>query len=1578
MKPLEIPYYQDYLSPSLLQHLEGSMRAVPGVDGLMEVGTGGGLETPEALRFLCELYDELKADLGDVLAARIQDREFIDQRTRACYELNRTLRVDFLDPQYETLIGQEDANGRVVIGPKNEFYCRAGYGKPVAAIPEFLSGNHVTLFGPPDDAKLSINAMNAYHRKLKEEPAIVAELLATSSGPGGVPKWGADDEDSKTPLRRDLVSAGENLSHCLSGDLSYIDPKSGKTYSLAEEKRSRPIKRFPGLALPSLFLFYKGNPLPLHLYDFALHFYKNWQNPEALAFYVPKLETEEEAAYIRKMVEAAERKIKEKNTSYQIGTVRLLIVLENPRAIFRTNEIMDALYPYFAGASLGWHDYLASTARLFKEDANYRIPVKADPNIVINYIKGSHDLLNHVVGSRGGIKIGGMYGVLPMEGDLWSPSFQITMKGFFKDVVTQLKRDLSGFWVAHPDFVRIGIAVIQAWKFHLQGDSKKLEALVKGLLLPEYHDEILGFITGPDLVGLSVDHPLYPRSLLVADLQASTAIANHDPEEIRYNVFQSLQYLTDWLSGNGCVALPAEIGGIPVRVMDDLATAERSRWEVWHEIHHGRFSREDFLRIAHEEMHFIRKDLSNSRKIVQVKWDERTEKWYPIAFRLMLQLMTARRPVEFATELLLPFTVDSIRESSDPWSAVMRIDPAKYAADSYLSRFDEFFSICGSQRFATSMAGLTAPTVEQAEKLIRNFSLEEVIEAARFHGDIGENKRTLDEVASREQALVLKESDATKEKLRELGARYLKKFSVKYLISAQGKSADEILQDLTLRLENTDAMELMNARGALWEISRKRLGLLSGDVISAEIEALQKKHGVVGASASITRSAGMIESVFVGEGVRSESSVTQDTWFELASLSKTIASVFALEYFRKRNIGLDASVNALLQTTASPFRLKSLDPAHPEWAEAVTILHLMKHHALNMHYVNGVPADRPMPDVGELLNGSATYGYDPIGVLHEPGSTFQYSGGGYLVLEHLIQSLEKKPIREVTAGFFRSLGLKNLSFNQVTQPGIHYANGYLTSGECVEGGRKMFPAFAAGAMGTPADVSHFLSLLTHAFHSSEGAGPISHETAVRILGGVDTSSQSFMGVNLGIGVFIAEAGKNRFAVHQGANDGFRSLFLHCFQGPDQGAGFTIFCNADTPGVLFVTEVAQLLLRHLALSGVDTTRFRGQFNAGEIPSEEVVNRAYRDLIFKAFTPDLPERIIVRGSVDPLASFNRAAEGRIIEVSNQRFALAENLLSTRLPVFDPELFGNQGKIMDSWETVRHNPRSSDTLVFASSKPAVIQYIALSTQFHLGNHAPAVKIEGRKSDVEPWSVLLPETSLEGHALKRIRVENEKEFLQFRVSMFPDGGFTRLGLFDASLPEAEKILFLPADQAKSSVFSDPIPHSARPLAPRYELSQARIERNWKAIPIGAEVDVASAAYGATLVSASNEHFGPAVQVLSPYPPLNMFDGFESARSRVKGHTEELVIRLGREARIHRIEVDFTYFKNNNPRAMSIQGLVRGAWVPLVPQTEVKAFAGNRISFQVNALDVLGQLKFTVFPDGGINRVHAFTRHGD
>ena len=104
------------------------------------------------------------------------------------------------------------------------------------------------------------------------------------------------------------------------------------------------------------------------------------------------------------------------------------------------------------------------------------------------------------------------------------------------------------------------------------------------------------------------------------------------------------------------------------------------------------------------------------------------------------------------------------------------------------------------------------------------------------------------------------------------------------------------------------------------------------------------------------------------------------------------------------------------------------------------------------------------------------------------------------------------------------------------------------------------------------------------------------------------------------------------------------------------------------------------------------------------------------------------------------------------------------------------------------------------------------------------------------------------------------------------------------------------------------------------------------------------------------------------------MFDGFESARSRVDGHTEECVVGLAQELPITRIALDFTHYVNNNPRAVRIEGLAGDKWIELVAQSEVKAFAASTKIFAVRAQEAIRQLRVTVVPDGGINRLRAYS----
>jgi malate synthase len=265
-------------------------------------------------------------------------------------------------------------------------------------------------------------------------------------------------------------------------------------------------------------------------------------------------------------------------------------------------------------------------------------------------------------------------------------SFQVCIAGYIRDVTTQLRRGLDGFWVAHPDFVRLGIALVEAWRrWDADPADTSLAALIDALIDDEGERAALHHFVfvRKDVVGLSADDPRYQRGVLAADIETSDVIANDDPEEVRYNIFQAVQYLADWLSGNGCVALPARMSKVNgesvfVRIMDDLATTERSRWELWAEVAHGRVSLETFESILADEMAFIRAGVETKERRIQVRCEGEAARWYPTAERLLRQLVTSPDPVEFATELLMPFTMDVVRLSGDPWETVCRLCPGKY------------------------------------------------------------------------------------------------------------------------------------------------------------------------------------------------------------------------------------------------------------------------------------------------------------------------------------------------------------------------------------------------------------------------------------------------------------------------------------------------------------------------------------------------------------------------------------------------------------------------------------------------------------------------------------------------------------------------------------------------------------------------------------------------------------------------------------------------------------------------------------------------------------------------------------
>jgi len=267
---------------------------------------------------------------------------------------------------------------------------------------------------------------------------------------------------------------------------------------------------------------------------------------------------------------------------------------------------------------------------------------------------------------------------------------------------------------------------------------------------------------------------------------------------------------------------------------------------------------------------------------------------------------------------------------------------------------------------------------------------------------------------------------------------------------------------------------------------------------------------------------------------------------------------------------------------------------------------------------------------------SAPFGYASLDLIKRPGTKFQYSGGGFLVLQHLLEVMEGKPIAEIMAPFLAASGATvelGLSFSQ-RLPGKHYAVGYKAEGAGpVEDSRLMFPPLAAGGLGTAAAMADWLRQLAVAYKEAEGCGPIAHSTAVQMLTpGPDRGSEAFMRALMGLGVFVFEAAApgqaaSKWMLHQAANDGFRGLYLVCFDGPDAAdgpRGVVVFSNSDNNAMFLNCAVTRLLLQSpLAFSPPlqcldwSLTKTLDGFSVEGLRQEEIVNLGIKDLVLNAF-------------------------------------------------------------------------------------------------------------------------------------------------------------------------------------------------------------------------------------------------------------------------------------------------------------------------------------------------------------------------
>ena len=317
------------------------------------------------------------------------------------------------------------------------------------------------------------------------------------------------------------------------------------------------------------------------------------------------------------------------------------------------------------------------------------------------------------------------------------------------------------------------------------------------------------------------------------------------------------------------------------------------------------------------------------------------------------------------------------------------------------------------------------------------------------------------------------------------------------------------------------------------------------------------------------------------------------------------------------------------------------------------------------------------------------------------------------------------------------------------------------------------------------------------------------------------------------------------------------------------------------------------------------------------------------------------------------------GEAVATNDDFFAEKENLIKAEPPIFVPGKYTDRGKWMDGWESRRRRTPGHDWCIVKLGLPGIVHAFVVDTAFFTGNYPTHCWIDGcglpegadaTASDVA-WHPVLDRSELSGDAQNTFTVpqtpNTERRFTHLRLNIFPDGGVARLRVMGESLPVWTRIL----------ATTEPI-------------------------------DLASVLHGGYVVDTSDRFYGEPRNMLMPYRAVNMGDGWETKRRRGPGH-DWVVLRLGLQSAIHRIELDTAHFKGNYPDTASVEAAVmkdepkgvsadvaaRAAahWLPLLPQTKLQPDHLHGFQSELARNVTASHVRVNIFPDGGVSRFRVF-----
>jgi malate synthase len=420
---------------------------------------------------------------------------------------------------------------------------------------------------------------------VRPAPADLADRRCEITGPtdrkmvinalnSGARVFMTDFEDSNSPTWHNMVDGQINLHDAIRRQIDFTN-EQGKAYTLTEHPATLMV-RPRGWHLDERHLLIDGEPVSASLFDFGLYFHHN--AAELLArgsgpyFYLPKIESHLEARLWNDVFVHAQEAL-----GIEIGTIKATVLIETIPAAFEMDEILYELRDHSGGLNAGRWDYIFSVIKKFRNREGFVLPDRGQISMTAPFMRAYTDLLVQTCHKRGAHAMGGMAAFIPSRRDEEINAIAFTK--VTEDKTREAMDGCDGTWVAHPDLVP---------------------------LVTDIFDEILD--DAPNQ--LSKQRP--EVSVAAADLMRFEVPGGRITESgVRQNVDVAIQYLASWLRGVGAAAI--------YNLMEDAATAEISRSQIWQWVHsgsvtdHGTSITPAYIRkIADEETERLRSELGHA------------------------------------------------------------------------------------------------------------------------------------------------------------------------------------------------------------------------------------------------------------------------------------------------------------------------------------------------------------------------------------------------------------------------------------------------------------------------------------------------------------------------------------------------------------------------------------------------------------------------------------------------------------------------------------------------------------------------------------------------------------------------------------------------------------------------------------------------------------------------------------------------------------------------------------------------------------------------------------------------------